>query len=684
MTDDYQTSFSAHINAYATNAAISAPPKKVVQKPTLQAILQSADFFQNQHNQTVEPLLLVDIDTNDIYFFSYDGNHQDYLLRVQEFIQGRMKNNDLGLDSHTDEQSFQDMLESTNLGIWYFVPEDQLDELSDHLVIYQGEFDPLQTSTSEIGNTINIDLEKHADYIMSHPEIAYTLPVAMLQFLTQYGNYSQSSSSRKISPSEELNDDGINLLLGQAYIELLRVVYGSNFTQEEIYDIYAIQDATKSGIFDLDILYESLHNPDIFSDYLSSGKKTRKITIRDLETEIEISEKLAVEDITDVDNDDKIKLELNKINDTARNLEEVNLTEEEVEEALDYMIENGDSFGMFILNAKMSGANRALGLVEGRLNSIYYQRQQQLIKRIIEEDAQDYLKHSQNYESLAAFAGDHLLISNTFLTISLAKKRFGQGVPFLDLIQEGFIGMLRARDKFDYRRGYKFTTYAHWWAKQSIGRAVADQGKTIRIPVHKGEQIRRYHKLINEMKQGLNRDPTSQELSIYYMIRRRDDIAIGKSFSPEIAHAAIEASNNPQTLTNYKFADDEWKHAMGIVDTYTTISLRPLSLEAPLEDDDASTIEDFIEDVNTPEPEPSSFHSVLGDDLFEALESLPPREARVLRLRFGIDDGQAYTLEEVGRKMGVTRERIRQIEATALNRLRIPTLNNRKLRDHLG
>lgn len=238
-------------------------------------------------------------------------------------------------------------------------------------------------------------------------------------------------------------------------------------------------------------------------------------------------------------------------------------------------------------------------------------------------------------------AREHLITANSRLVISVAKKYMGRGVPFLDLIQEGNIGLIRATKKFDYRRGHKFSTYATWWIRQAVTRAIADQGRTIRVPVHMGDQINKLLRIQHQLTQRLGREPTVEEL------------AIALDVPPKKVENMIQ------------------------------VARRPLSLETPTDDEEDSVLGDFIEDEEAPPPDDSATYNLLKEHLEEVLNGLPPREVRILQLRYGLLDGQAYTLEEVGRKMGVTRERVRQIEAQALSRLRHPSIK-RKLRDYLG
>jgi len=238
-------------------------------------------------------------------------------------------------------------------------------------------------------------------------------------------------------------------------------------------------------------------------------------------------------------------------------------------------------------------------------------------------------------------AREHLLTANSRLVISVAKKYMGRGVPFLDLIQEGNIGLIRAAKKFDYHRGYKFSTYATWWIRQAVTRAIADQGRTIRVPVHMGDQINKLLRIQHQMTQEFGRAPNVDELA-----------------------KKLEVSQQK-------------------VEYMIRVARHPLSLETPTDDEEASVLGDFIHDEEIPAPDDSATFNLLKEHIISILDSLPPREVRILQLRYGLVDGQSYTLEEVGRKMGVTRERVRQIEAQALNRLRHPTVR-KKLKEYLS
>ena len=262
----------------------------------------------------------------------------------------------------------------------------------------------------------------------------------------------------------------------------------------------------------------------------------------------------------------------------------------------------------------------------GRIPLLTYDEELELSKKVLEGDEE---------------AKKKLAESNLRLVVSIAKKYVGRGMLFLDLIQEGNMGLIKAVEKFDYTKGFKFSTYATWWIRQAITRAIADQARTIRIPVHMVETINKLIRTSRHLLQQLGREPTPEELS------KELDMPIDK------------------VMEIQKIAQD------------------PVSLETPIGEEDDSHLGDFIQDDDSPAPQDSAAYTLLKEQLDEVMSTLTPREAKVLRLRFGLDDGKARTLEEVGKEFDVTRERIRQIEAKALRKLRHPS-RSKKLKDYMS
>ena len=271
----------------------------------------------------------------------------------------------------------------------------------------------------------------------------------------------------------------------------------------------------------------------------------------------------------------------------------------------------------------------------GRIKLLTYEQELALAKRILKnsEDGED--------DEDAELAKQELAEANLRLVVSIAKKYVGRGMLFLDLIQEGNMGLIKAVEKFDYTKGFKFSTYATWWIRQSITRAIADQARTIRIPVHMVETINKLIRTSRHLLQKLGREPSPEELS-------------------EELEMPIE-----KVMEIQKIAQD------------------PVSLETPIGEEDDSHLGDFIQDDDSPAPQDAAAYTMLKEQLAEVMSTLTPREAKVLRLRFGLDDGKARTLEEVGREFDVTRERIRQIEAKALRKLRHPS-RSKKLKDYMN
>ena len=369
-------------------------------------------------------------------------------------------------------------------------------------------------------------------------------------------------------------------------------------------DILALFPDAEQDVDQLEEAFSALLSAGIpYIDDAAIGEPSDEDLIEEEETEEDGRQEVAVEDnyLANIDTDDSIGLYLKEVG-------RVPLLTAEQEVELAQRIERG-----------------RLGREELAKGNVRPRRRQEL--QLFIEDGWA--------------AREHLITANSRLVISVAKKYMGRGVPFLDLIQEGNIGLIRAAKKFDYRRGHKFSTYATWWIRQAVTRAIADQGRTIRVPVHMGDQINKLLRIQHQLTQRLGRDPTVEELA-----------------------DALEI--HPQKIENM-----------------IQVARRPLSLELPTDDEEDSVLGDFIKDEEVSAPDDSATYNLLREHLDVVLEGLPPREVRILQLRYGLTDGQAYTLEEVGRKMGVTRERVRQIEAQALSRLRHPSIR-RKLREYLG
>jgi len=350
-------------------------------------------------------------------------------------------------------------------------------------------------------------------------------------------------------------------------------------------------------------------------EIIQKAKKSGKITYGELASELEETNPEQLEKVFDAF--ESLGVDLLKDDDEEPNFEDLEDVEEIKLEEIDVMnidgVSTDDPVRMYLREI-------------GRIPLLTYEEELELAQKILEGDEE---------------AKQKLAESNLRLVVSIAKKYVGRGMLFLDIIQEGNMGLIKAVDKFDYTKGFKFSTYATWWIRQAITRAIADQARTIRIPVHMVETINKLIRTSRHLLQQLGREPTPDEIA------KEMELPVEK------------------VMEIQKIAQD------------------PVSLETPIGEEDDSHLGDFIPDDDSPAPQDSAAYTLLKEQLEEVMNTLTPREAKVLKLRFGLEDGKARTLEEVGKEFQVTRERIRQIEAKALRKLRHPS-RSKKLRDYMN
>ena len=349
---------------------------------------------------------------------------------------------------------------------------------------------------------------------------------------------------------------------------------------------------------------------------IEKAKKQGKITYGEIASELENTNPEEIEKVFDAFEDLNVNLK-DDLEDEEPDIEDLEEVEDIKVEEIDITnfdgISTDDPVRMYLREI-------------GKIPLLTYDEELEVAKKVIEGDEE---------------AKKRLAESNLRLVVSIAKKYVGRGMLFLDLIQEGNMGLIKAVDKFDYAKGFKFSTYATWWIRQAITRAIADQARTIRIPVHMVETINKLIRTSRHLLQKLGREPSQEELA-------------------EELEMPIE-----KVMEIQKIAQD------------------PVSLETPIGEEDDSHLGDFIQDDDSPAPHDSAAYTLLKEQLEEVMETLTPREAKVLKLRFGLEDGKARTLEEVGKEFMVTRERIRQIEAKALRKLRHPS-RSKKLKDYMN
>ena len=361
---------------------------------------------------------------------------------------------------------------------------------------------------------------------------------------------------------------------------------------------------------------EKMTEAEKVSKIVKKAKESGKITYGELAKELENTNPEQIDKVFDAFEEMGVSL----LNDDFEEEPDVDDLKEVEELKLDEITDN--SFEGISVDDPVRMYLREIG----KIPLLSYEKELELAKRILNNDEE---------------AKQELAEANLRLVVSIAKKYVGRGMLFLDLIQEGNMGLIKAVEKFDYTKGFKFSTYATWWIRQAITRAIADQARTIRIPVHMVETINRLIRTSRHLLQQLGREPTPEEIA------KEMDMSVEK------------------VMEIQKIAQD------------------PVSLETPIGEEDDSHLGDFIQDEDSPAPHDAASYTILRDEFEEVMSTLTPREAKVLKLRFGLEDGKARTLEEVGKEFDVTRERIRQIEAKALRKLRHPS-RSKKLRDYMN
>ena len=378
---------------------------------------------------------------------------------------------------------------------------------------------------------------------------------------------------------------------------------------------------------------------DIKRELIEKGKKKGVLTFKEISDafeDIEVTPE-EIERLYDVFEKESIEL----VEDLDKELEEIEVSKEELEDlSVPEGINIDDHVKMYLKEigkVNLLTPEEELSLAKRMADG---EKAKEQLEEIGEEIDEDTKKQIDLLIADGEKAKKSLAEANLRLVVSIAKRYVGRGMLFLDLIQEGNLGLIKAVDKFDYTKGYKFSTYATWWIRQAITRAIADQARTIRIPVHMVETINKLVRVSRQLLQELGREPSPEEIA-------------------EAMDIPVERVREIQK-----------------------ISQEPVSLETPIGEEEDSHLGDFIQDDNVPVPAEAAASTLLKEQLVEVLGTLTEREQKVLRLRFGMDDGRARTLEEVGKEFNVTRERIRQIEAKALRKLRHPS-RSRKLKDYL-